>query len=65
MEPWSEIRRRIKSGELSMRQACSEYKLNFQTVQKIVNNPEPASYHTAQPRGKPRPVASAGVIVWA
>jgi transposase len=53
MELWSEIRRRVTSGELSMRQACSEYGLNFRTVQKIVGNVEPLSYRTAQPRAKP------------
>jgi transposase len=54
METWSEIRRRVKSGELSMRQACSEYALNFRTVQKIVANAEPPPFRTAQPRLKPQ-----------
>jgi helix-turn-helix, Psq domain len=53
MNLWTEIRRRIVTGELSMRQACSEYGLNFRTVQKIVRQPEPAAYHAAQPRAKP------------
>ena len=54
MELWSEIRRRVSTGELSMRQACSEYKLNFRTVRKIVNRAEPVPYQTARPRGKPK-----------
>jgi hypothetical protein len=29
MELWSEIRRRVLAGEISMRQACAEYQLNF------------------------------------
>ena len=41
MELWSEIRRRVLAGEISMRQACSEYHLNFRTVGKIVRQPEP------------------------
>jgi transposase len=53
MDLWTEIRRRIVAGDLSMRQACSEYGLNFRTVQKIVRQPDPAAYHAAQPRGKP------------
>jgi transposase len=53
MELWSEIRRRVTTGELSMRQACSEYKLNFRTMQKIVANAEPPPFRPAQPRGKP------------
>ena len=36
MELWSEIRRRVLAGDISMRQACSAYHLNFRTVRKIV-----------------------------
>src|SRR5437867_1193857 len=53
MEIWTEIRRRVLSGELSMRQACSEYRLNFRTVQKIVGNAEPLPRRVERPRSKP------------
>jgi transposase len=53
MELWSEIRRRVRTGEISMRQACSEYHLNFRTIRKIVRQPEPASFHAPSPRPKP------------
>ena len=53
MDTWSEIRRRVQSGELSMRQACSEYGLNFRTVRKVVAHAEPPPYHSARPRAKP------------
>lgn len=53
MELWSEIRRRVVTGELSMRQACSEYGLNFRTVRKIVRHSEPPAFQTPQPRPKP------------
>jgi transposase len=53
MELWSEIRRRIRTGEISMRQACSEYHLNFRTIRKIVRQPEPASFHAPPTRPKP------------
>src|SRR5262245_42208765 len=53
MEMWSEIRRRVSSGELSMRQACSEYQLNFRTVQKIMHNAEPPPFRAAAPRARP------------
>jgi transposase len=53
MELWTEIRRRVLTGELSMRQACSQYGINFRTVQKIVRQPEPTAYHAEQARGKP------------
>jgi transposase len=53
MELWSEIRRRVLTGEISLRQACSEYDLNFRTVRKIVRHPEPLPFHAPQPRPKP------------
>jgi transposase len=53
MELWSEIRRRVRTGEISMRQACSEYHLNFRTIRKIVRQPEPIPFHTPLPRAKP------------
>jgi transposase len=53
MELWSEIRRRIKTGELSIRQASSEYGLNFRTVRKIVQHAEPPAFRIPQPRAKP------------
>ena len=40
MQLWTEIRRRVLAGELSLRQACAEYGLNFRTVRKIVRAPE-------------------------
>jgi transposase len=42
MQLWSDIRRRVLTGEISMRQACAEYRLNWRTVRKIVLRPEPA-----------------------
>jgi transposase len=53
MELWSEIRRRVLTGEISLRQACSEYRLNFRTIRKIVRQPEPAPFHAPVPRPKP------------
>ena len=44
------IRDGVKSGELSMRQACSEYGLNFRTIRKIVQNPEPLAFRIPEPR---------------
>jgi transposase len=53
MELWSQIRRRVLTGELSIRQACAEYGLNFRTVRKILRHAEPPPYRVAQPRAKP------------
>jgi transposase len=53
MQLWSEIRRRVNSGELSMRQAAAEYGINFRTVQKILAQPEPPPFNCPHPRSRP------------
>jgi transposase len=53
MEKWAEIRRRVLTGELSMRQACSEYGLNFRTISKVVHHAEPPPFRIVRPRSKP------------
>ena len=53
LELWSEIRRRVGTGELSRRQACSEYGLNFRTIRRIVANREPPPFRAGSPRAKP------------
>lgn len=53
MELWSEIRRRVLAGEISMRQACAEYHLNFRTVRKIVRHAEPPPLRVASSRAQP------------
>ncbi len=53
MELWSEIRRRVLAGQISMRQACAEYHLNFRTVRKVVRHAEPPSLRAPQSRAKP------------
>ena len=57
MEQWSEIRRRVLKKELSKRQACVEYKINWKTLQKMLTNDEPPGYRRQQAR--PKPVLSA------
>ena len=52
-ELWSEIRRRVVTGEISLRQACSEYGLNFRTVRKMVRHSEPPPFCAPPPRAKP------------
>ena len=34
MEMWSEIRRRVLTGELTKRAACREYDLHWETLEK-------------------------------
>jgi transposase len=53
MQLWSEVRRRVLAGELSLRQAAAEYDLNFRTVQKIMAQPEPPPFRQPTSRAKP------------
>jgi len=53
MELWSEVRRRVLTGELSKRQACKDYKLHWGTLQKILNHEEPPGYRKKRSRKKP------------
>lgn len=54
MELWTEIRRRVLTGELSRRQAAKAYQLNYRTIEKIVGHVEPPGYRRAQPRKRPK-----------
>ena len=40
MELWSEVRRRVLTGELSKRQARKVYGLHWDTLQKILQHEE-------------------------
>ena len=41
MEFWSEVRRRVLTGQISKRAACEEYGIHWQTLKKILEHPEP------------------------
>jgi transposase len=53
MELWSEVPRRVLTGELSKCQACKEYKLHWDTLAKILGHEEPPGYRRKAPRKKP------------
>jgi len=53
MELWSEVRRRVLTGELSKRQARKEYSLHWDTLQKMLQHEAPPGYRKKQPREKP------------
>jgi helix-turn-helix, Psq domain len=53
MKLWTEVRLDVRSGKLSMREACKKYKLNFRTFQKILNHEEPPGYRNTGKRSKP------------
>jgi transposase len=50
MQLWTEVRRRVLTGQLSKRQACLEYDLHWHTLTKILTHSEPPGYRQAQPR---------------
>ena len=50
MEFWVEVRRRVFAGELSKRAACREYKIDWQTLEKILSHSEPPGYQITKPR---------------
>ena len=53
MEHWSEIRRRVLTGELSKRQACEQYQIHWKTLVKILRHEEPPGYRRLQPARRP------------
>jgi transposase len=54
MENWAEIRRRILVDGQSKRSICREFQIHWDTLQKILNHPEPPGYRRATPRAKPK-----------
>jgi len=53
MEQWTEVRRRVLTGQLSKRAACREYKLSWHTLEKMLTHDEPPGYRQKGPRVKP------------
>ena len=53
MEQWSEIRRRVLTGELTKRAARKIYNLHWDTLTKILENEEPPGYRKQKEREKP------------
>ena len=62
MELWTEVRRRVLTGELSKRAACRQYTLGWHTLRKILAHDEPPGYRQSQPRAKPKIDAFLSVI---
>jgi transposase len=52
MQVWTEVRRRVLTGELSKRAACREYDLSWQTLKKMLTHAEPPGYRMRGPRKK-------------
>src|SRR4051794_40608346 len=54
MENWAEIRRRVLADGLSKRAACREFDIHWDTLQKILDHPEPPGYRRTAPRPGPK-----------
>src|SRR5512142_1658702 len=54
MEKWAEIRRRVLVDGLSKRAACRAYDIHWDTLQKILDHPEPPGYRRTAPRPRPK-----------
>ena len=54
MEFWTEVRRRVLTGELSKRAACREYELSWPTLEKLLTHEEPPGYRQTKLRRKPK-----------
>jgi transposase len=54
MDTWTNIRRDILVDEMSRREACRKYNLNFRTIQKILKDPEPPDRPKEYARDKPK-----------
>src|SRR3954467_4157625 len=50
MENWAEIRRRVLVEQQSKRSTCREFDIHWDTLQKILNHPEPPGYRRTAPR---------------
>ena len=58
MENWAEIRRRVLVDGLSKRSACREFDIHWDTLQKILNHPEPPGLppHRPEAQAQARPL---------
>ena len=54
MELWTEVRRRVLTGQLSQRGACREYALGWWTLKKILAHDQPPGYRRKEPKAKPK-----------
>ncbi len=62
MEKWARIRRDVLVDGMSRREACNKYNLNFRTIQKILNRPEPPEAREKSTRDKPKIGPFIGII---
>jgi transposase len=54
MGNWAEIRRRVLVDGQSKRSVCREFEIHWDTLQKVLDHPEPPGYHRTAPRPRPK-----------
>jgi len=54
MDKWTRIRRDVLVEKISRREACRKYNLNFRTIQKILEHPEPPKKPKEYARARPK-----------
>src|SRR5512143_4311246 len=54
METCAEIHSRVLVDGLSKRAACRAYNIHWDTLQKILDHPEPPGYRRTTPRARPK-----------
>jgi len=62
MQLWSEIRRKVLVEGVSKREICRDYKMGWQTLDKILGHPEPPGYRLRVARARPKLGPFTGVI---
>lgn len=53
MDMWTEVRRSVLTGKKSKRQACKDFNIHWDTLQKILADPEPPKERQKSERPKP------------
>jgi transposase len=54
MDKWTNIRLDVLVNKMSISKACKKYKLNYRTIRKVLDNPEPPSHRKKTVRAKPK-----------
>ena len=62
MQLWSEIRRKVLVEGVSKREICRDYKMGWQTVDKILEYAEPPGYRLRVQRAQPKLGPFVGLI---
>lgn len=62
MQMWTEIRRRVLAEGATKRSICKEYGLGWETLERILQNPEPPGYRLNKARTKTKLGPYLGVI---